>query len=57
MAGWGPEVFSAHNHWWVVPLAATHLGAILGAGLYLLLGNYQQVLRVNHANPANIRRI
>ena len=44
MAGWGSEVFSAYNHWWIIPLIATHLGAILGAGLHLLLGNYQQVL-------------
>ena len=43
MAGWGSEVFSAYNHWWIIPLIATHLGAIIGAGLYFLLGNYQQV--------------
>ena len=37
MAGWGGEVFTAHNHWWFIPLLSCHLGAILGAGAYLLL--------------------
>ena len=38
MGGWGPEVFSAYSHWWIIPLIAPHLGALLGAGLHLLLG-------------------
>ena len=38
MAGWGPSVFSAYSHWWLVPLIACHLGACVGAGLHLLLG-------------------
>ena len=37
MAGWGGEVFTAYNHWWFIPLLSCHLGAILGAGAYLLL--------------------
>ena len=37
MAGWGGEVFTAYSHWWFVPLLSCHLGAILGAGVYLLL--------------------
>ena len=37
MAGWGEEVFTAYSHWWLVPLLSSHLGAILGAGAYLLL--------------------
>jgi hypothetical protein len=28
LAGWGPEVFTAYSHWWVVPVVACHLGAI-----------------------------
>ena len=56
MAGWGSEVFSAYNHWWIIPLVATHLGAILGAGLHFLLGNYQQVPSVMETT-ANLLRI
>ena len=37
MAGWGGEVFTAYSHWWFIPLLSCHLGAILGAGAYLLL--------------------
>ena len=28
LAGWGPEVFSYYSHWWIVPVVASHLGAI-----------------------------
>ena len=45
-AGWGPEVFSAYSHWWLIPLIASHLGAILGAGLHLLLGNTESLQRM-----------
>ena len=34
--GWGLEVFSFYNQWWVVPIFATHLGAIVGAWLYYI---------------------
>ena len=37
MAGWGGEVFSAYNHWWIIPLFSCHMGAILGAVVYLAL--------------------
>ena len=37
LAGWGGEVFTAYNHWWFIPLLSCHLGAILGAGAYLIL--------------------
>ena len=30
----GPAVFSAYNHWWVVPVIASHTGAMAGAWLY-----------------------
>ena len=36
MAGWGLEVFTYSYHWWVVPILATHLGAVLGAWVYYL---------------------
>jgi hypothetical protein len=36
MTGWGLEVFTYYNHWWVVPIVATHVGAIIGAWLYYL---------------------
>ena len=29
-------MFSAYNHWWVVPVIASHAGAVAGAWLYFL---------------------
>jgi len=37
LTGWGPGVFSAFNHWWVVPVVACHLGAVAGAWLYYMV--------------------
>lgn len=37
VAGWGPEVFTAGNHWWWVPVVAPPIGAILGGRVYDLL--------------------
>ncbi|XP_004629867.1 aquaporin-10 [Octodon degus] len=34
MAGWGPEVFSAGNGWWWVPVVAPLVGATLGSAIY-----------------------
>ena len=34
MAGWGSEVFTAHDHWWWVPVVCSHLGGLLGTALY-----------------------
>ena len=36
LVGWGPAVFSAYNHWWVVPVIASHGGAVAGTWLYYL---------------------
>jgi len=36
LAGWGPDVFTYSYHWWVVPIFATHIGAVVGAWLYYL---------------------
>jgi aquaporin-9 len=36
ISGWGPEVFSYGSHWWIVPVVASHLGAIAGAWMYYL---------------------
>ena len=36
LAGWGPSVFTEYNHWWVVPVIACHVGAVVGAWLYYL---------------------
>lgn len=36
LAGWGSEVFTAHDHWWWVPIVAPCVGAILGSVLYEL---------------------
>ncbi|XP_036611481.1 aquaporin-10 [Trichosurus vulpecula] len=37
VAGWGPEVFSAGNGWWWVPVVAPMVGAALGTATYQLL--------------------
>ncbi|XP_020847086.1 aquaporin-10 [Phascolarctos cinereus] len=37
VAGWGPEVFSAGNGWWWVPVVAPMVGAVLGTAAYQLL--------------------
>ncbi|XP_078211921.1 aquaporin-10 isoform X2 [Callithrix jacchus] len=37
VAGWGPEVFSAGNGWWWVPVVAPMVGATLGTATYQLL--------------------
>ena len=34
VAGWGPEVFTAANHWWWVPVIGPVVGAVLGGWLY-----------------------
>jgi len=36
MTGWGVEVFSFYNQWWIVPILATHAGAIIGAWVYYI---------------------
>ena len=36
LTGWGLDVFTYSYHWWLVPIIATHAGAILGAWLYYL---------------------
>ncbi|XP_046860418.1 aquaporin-3-like isoform X2 [Xenia sp. Carnegie-2017] len=36
MAGWGKEVFTAHNNWSWIPPVACSLGGIAGAYLYVL---------------------
>ncbi|XP_055259740.1 aquaporin-10 [Moschus berezovskii] len=37
IAGWGPEVFSAGNGWWWVPVVGPLVGATLGTATYQLL--------------------
>ena len=37
LSGWGWQVFTGYNHWWLVPLTACHVGGILGALIYWLL--------------------
>lgn len=34
LAGWGPGVFSACNHWWWVPVTSPILGAVAGGYVY-----------------------
>ena len=30
-------MFTGYNHWWLIPLVSCHLGALLGAGLYVVM--------------------
>ncbi|XP_063002326.1 aquaporin-10 [Elgaria multicarinata webbii] len=34
VAGWGPQVFSAGNYWWWVPVVAPMVGAATGTAIY-----------------------
>jgi MIP family channel proteins len=43
VAGWGPNVFSAGNGWWWVPIVAPIVGAVLGAFLYDIFVNKHHV--------------
>ncbi|KAL8184550.1 UNVERIFIED_CONTAM: Aquaporin-10 [Gekko kuhli] len=35
-AGWGPQVFSAGNYWWWVPIVAPMVGSATGTAIYQL---------------------
>ncbi len=37
IAGWGEQVFTAHDHWWWVPIAGPLTGAVVGGLIYDLL--------------------
>ncbi|XP_033023349.1 aquaporin-9 [Lacerta agilis] len=45
LAGWGPEVFTAGNHWWWVPIVGPMVGAAIGAAVYMLF------IELHHAPP------
>ncbi|KAK0137223.1 Aquaporin-3 [Merluccius polli] len=40
MAGWGGEVFTVKGYWFLVPLFAPFLGAVVGAAVYQLMVGY-----------------
>jgi MIP family channel proteins len=37
IAGWGQQVFTAHDHWWWVPVVGPCIGAVVGGFVYDLL--------------------
>ena len=37
MAGWGSEVFTAHDYWFWVPIVGPCVGGVLGAIIYDVL--------------------
>ncbi|XP_053129073.1 aquaporin-9 [Hemicordylus capensis] len=45
MAGWGPEVFTAYNHFWWIPVLGPMVGAALGAAVYMLF------IELHHSHP------
>lgn len=54
MAGWGLGVFSANNYFFWVPIIGPHVGAIIGAILYvLLLGSHF----VHDTDPVYVREV
>ncbi|XP_075885577.1 aquaporin-3-like [Nelusetta ayraudi] len=40
LAGWGSEVFTAHTYWFLVPICAPFLGAVVGVLMYQLMIGY-----------------
>jgi glycerol uptake facilitator-like aquaporin len=34
LAGWGPQVFTAHDNWWWVPVVGPLIGAVVGGLVY-----------------------
>lgn len=34
VAGWGEQVFTAHDHWWWVPIVGPLIGGVLGGVIY-----------------------
>ena len=37
LAGWGEQVFTAHDHWWWVPVVGPMIGGVVGGFVYDLL--------------------
>jgi MIP family channel proteins len=37
LAGWGEQVFTAHDHWWWVPVVGPTIGGVVGGFVYDLL--------------------
>ena len=55
VSGWGVSVFSFSNQWWLVPILATHIGAVLGAwAYYLAIGDNIIHIQGNHPSMQNI---
>ncbi|KAK6467112.1 aquaporin-10-like [Huso huso] len=44
-AGWGPEVFTAFENWWWIPVVAPLIGGVTGASLYQLF------IEFHHKDP------
>lgn len=45
IAGWGTETFTSADYWFWVPIVGPHIGAILGAFMYILMvGNHTEAV-------------
>lgn len=54
LAGWGEQVFTAHNYWWWVPIAGPLCGAVLGGWIYdVFITRYHPPLDEPEAGRAN----
>ena len=42
LLGWGGAAFTAHSHWWWIPVLACHLGGLLGVSIHWLLLEQRQ---------------
>ncbi|XP_063048446.1 aquaporin-7-like [Engraulis encrasicolus] len=47
IAGWGPEVFTAGNSWWWIPVVAPLVGGVVGALIYRVF------VEMHHPSPRN----
>ncbi|KAM6201616.1 aquaporin-9 [Rhynchocyon petersi] len=45
LAGWGPDVFTAGNNFWWIPVVGPMVGAIVGGLIYVLL------IEIHHPDP------
>jgi len=53
LAGWGPGVFTDYDYWFIIPVVASHVGAVTGAWTYYLavMNNWGAELNKDEETP------